>query len=397
MMSNNPDERRGFKNIVALGLVSLFTDMSTEMILGLYPAFIVSVLKASRTVLGFTEGLAILLSYSFRLVSGLISDVIGRRKVLVLVGYCLSNLTKPILSIARTWVEAVFVRLIDRVGKGVRTAPRDALLSESVEEARTGIAFGIHRTLDQTGAIVGPLLAFVLMPILGFRGIFFLSLLPGLAAIVTLAVLVEERKAPKVKSKSYRIDFKVLLRRDFLMLLGILTTFSVGAFNFSFLLLRVGAMGVSEVLFPLFYVLINVSHTIVGIPTGYLADRFGKEVAILLGYITFLISCLLCLSDITGIPFAVLVALIYGVYVGMIETSQRAVIPEYVPEDLRGSGYGVYYLLIGISSLAANSVVGLLWDTLGLKTAFEYSLITTIVSTVSLLAFIVKKKSKNLS
>jgi len=185
------------------------------------------------------------------------------------------------------------------------------------------------------------------------------------------------------------------LRRDFLILLGILTTFSIGAFNFSFLLLRVGAMGISEVLFPLFYVLINVSHTIVGIPTGYLADKLGKEVTILLSYITFLISCLLCLSDATGIPFAVLVALIYGVYVGMIETSQRAVIPEYVPEDLRGSGYGVYYLLIGISSLIANSIVGLLWDTLGLKAAFEYSLITTLISTISLLAFIIKKKTKS--
>lgn len=391
-MNNGLSERKGFKNIVALGLVSLFTDMSTEMILGLYPAFIVSVLKASRTILGLTEGLAILLSYSFRLVSGLVSDVIGRRKVLVLIGYSLSNLTKPILSIASTWVEAIFVRLVDRVGKGVRTAPRDALLSESIEDVRTGIAFGIHRTLDQTGAIVGPLLAFILMPILGFRGIFLLSLLPGLAAILVLVVLVEERKTLKVKTKSYYINFKVLLRKNFLILLGILTIFSFGAFNFSFVLLRVEAMGISEVLFPLFYVLINVSHTIVGIPTGYLADKFGKEITILLGYTTFLITCLLCLSDITGILFAVLIALIYGIYIGIIETSQRAVIPEYVPENLRGSGYGVYYLLIGISSLIANSIVGLLWDTFGLKIAFEYSLITTLTSTMLLLVFIIKTK-----
>lgn len=388
----NSDDRRGIRNIIALGLVSLFTDMSTEMILGLYPAFIVSVLKASKTVLGLTEGLAVLLSYAFRLVSGLISDVIGRRKVLVLIGYCLSNLTKPVLSLARTWVEAVAVRLVDRVGKGVRTAPRDALLSESVEEVRAGIAFGIHRTLDQTGAIIGPLLAFALMPTLGFRGIFLLSLLPGLAAIVTLAVLVEEKRTPKIKSKNYRIDFKVLLNRDFLILLGILTMFSIGAFNFSFVLLRVGAMGVSEVLFPLFYVLINVSHTIVGIPTGYLADKLGREVAILLGYVTFLVTCVLCLSNVANMAFAVIVALIYGVYVGIIETSQRAVIPEYVPEDLRASGYGVYYLLIGISSLVANSIVGFLWDTVGLEAAFEYSLITASISTIALLAFVVKKK-----
>ncbi|RLE77672.1 MAG: MFS transporter [Thermoprotei archaeon] len=379
----------GFRNVVALGLVSFFTDMSTEMILGLYPQFVVEVLGASRVVLGVSEGLAEMLSYAFRLVSGVISDRVGRRKPLVLAGYALSNLAKPFLSAARTWVDAVAVRLVDRLGKGVRTAPRDALLSESVESARAGVAFGVHRTLDQMGAVVGPLTAFLLLPLIGIRGVFLLSLAPGLAAVLVLAALVREGRE-RAPSKKYPLNFKVLAQRDFAALLAAFTLFSAGAFNFSFLLLRLGLMGVAGPLILLFYVLMNVAHTAVGIPAGYMADRVGKEVAVAAGYGLFAAACVACLRG-SGLAGAVVASALYGAYMGFIETTQRAAIPDYVPSKLRASGYGVYYLLVGLSSLVANSVVGALWDAYGYAAAFTYSLGVSCAATVAMLALAARR------
>ena len=176
----------GMRNVLMLGLVSFFTDFSSEMVLGVLPLFIVNNLGASRAILGAIEGSAELSSYAFRMVSGALSDKIKKRKVFVLIGYGLSTISKPFFIIATTWFDAFIVRMVDRIGKGVRTVPRDALIADSVAESISGKAFGVHRTIDQLGAIIGPLTAFAILQVMDIRAVFLFSLIPGSIAIIIL-------------------------------------------------------------------------------------------------------------------------------------------------------------------------------------------------------------------
>src|ERR1051325_9480306 len=180
------------RNVIALGLVSFFTDFSTEMILGILPLFIVTNLGATKAILGGIEGSAELISYAFRMVSGSLSDKLGKRKIFILAGYGLSTISKPFFALTTGWLGAFLVRASDRTGKGLRTAPRDALIADSIPETSSGKAFGIHRTIDQSGAIVGPIAAFALLQIMDIRGIFLISLIPGTIAVVILIFYVKE-------------------------------------------------------------------------------------------------------------------------------------------------------------------------------------------------------------
>src|SRR5919197_2349605 len=188
----NQDQPIGMRNVIALGFVSFFTDFSTEMILGILPLFIVTNLGASRTILGGIEGSAELISYAFRMVSGSLSDKLRKRKIFVLTGYGLSTISKPFFAVSTGWVDVFLVRAGDRVGKGLRTAPRDALIADSIPESVSGKAFGIHRTIDQMGAIVGPVAAFALLQVIDIRGIFLVSLIPGAVAVIILVFIVKE-------------------------------------------------------------------------------------------------------------------------------------------------------------------------------------------------------------
>jgi len=365
---------------VALGIVSFFTDVSTEMCLSILPWFLIWELRATRAILGLVEGLAEGVSYVLRMVSGVISDRLGRRKLLILMGYGLSNLVKPFLSIAQTWGEALAIRVGDRVGKGIRTAPRDALLSESIPSMHVGKAFGIHRSLDQLGAIVGPLLAFTLFAYVGSRGIFWLSFIPGLAALITLVFLVEERAGRRRGMGRLLGDVRRVLHRRFLLLMLVLALFSIGAFNYSFILLKAGELGVSEPLIPLVYAAINVAHTIMGVPAGVLSDRIGGKQTLILGYSFFAATAILCMTLPSQPIYAFLIAITYGTYMGIAETVQRALISRYAPEGLRATAYGIYYLTVGGCLFTANLMVGSLWEFVGGNAAFLYSTFTSILS-----------------
>ncbi|MEM2906295.1 MAG: MFS transporter [Candidatus Bathyarchaeia archaeon] len=391
-MGSRGSEREGSsKNVVWLGLVSLFTDISSEMTFSILPTFFYEQLRIPRALIGLIEGVAEAASYVFRMLSGLISDRIGRRKAVVFAGYAFSNVVKPLFAFASTWVDALAIRFSDRVGKGVRTAPRDALLASSVSERRVGRAFGLHRTLDQSGAVIGPFLALLLVPLITARGVFLASFIPGLLALLILVFFVQERASRPQGAKLLGNVGQVLQGR-FPLLLAVVSLFSIGAFDFSFVLLAARDWGVPEALIPGVYLALNVAHAALGIPAGITADRIGRERALLLGYSAFAATSL-ALVVLDANPFnAFVVALAYGVYMGIVETVQRAVIPRYAPEGLRGTAYGVYYLTVGVSFLAANFIVGFLWDAAGRRAAFTYSLVTSLVAAAALLYFTVARK-----
>lgn len=379
----------GMRNVVAMGLVSFFTDFSTEMVLGVLPLFIIG-LGASRAILGAIEGSAELVSYGVRMVSGTLSDKLGKRKIFVLAGYAASTLSKPLFSVASSWLDAFAIRTGDRIGKGLRTAPRDALIADSIDEKRAGRAFGIHRTLDQMGAIVGPIVAFALLQFVDIRGIFLVSLIPGAVALIILLFFVKEVAFKRRASSTMLSKIRGVISGNtpFVLLLLIAGIFSIGAFNFSFILLKASVLGVETNLIPLVYAVINVAHTAIGLPSGILSDRIGNEKVLTIGYSVFLASSILMIFLSGNSLYAYVLAAIFGAYIGISETVQRAVIPRYVAPELRGTAFGLYNLMIGASFFASNILFGFLWDNYGLTSAASYSIVTTSIAICSMLVFI---------
>jgi len=395
-MEKKVDEKKAdgssVRTLFALGFVSFFTDMSSEMIFSLLPTFLLGLPGSSRAVLGLIEGTAQALSYALRAVSGFFSDKFRKRKNLVLLGYALSNAVKPLFAVARVPFDVFVIRVTDRVGKAVRTSPRDALLSESVSEKHRGAAFGLHKTLDQAGAIVGPLIASAAMIMLSFsiRDIFWLSLIPGTIALFIILFLVKERASKSTSEFKLLEGVKSVLKGNFAKLLIVVSVFSLGAFNFSFVLLNAQEAGIADSLIPLVYAAVNVAHTAIAIPAGVLSDRVGKEKVMILGYGIFLSTVLLILLPSTGYV-ALLVAVMYGAYFGVVETVQRALIPDYVGEKLRGTAYGIYYLVVGSAFFVSNAVVGSLWEYFGSSLASTYSITLSAIAIVAMMLFVRKK------
>ena len=382
------------RNIFALGIVSFFTDISSEMAFSLLPTFLLSLPGGSIAILGFIEGTSEALSYVLRAVSGVFSDKFRKRKLLVLAGYSLSNVVKPFFAVARGPLDVLAIRVTDRIGKAVRTPPRDALLSESVSEKRRGTAFGLHRTLDQAGAIVGPVIASTVLLVLGFtiRDVFWLSVIPGAIALVIILFVVKERISESAGDFKLLAGVKTVLKGRFSWLLVIVGIFSLGAFNFSFILLNAQEAGIADSFIPLVYAAVNGAHVAVAIPAGVLSDKVGKEKIMVLGYGVFLLSIILILMlPLNGFD-AFLVAVFYGAYFGIIETVQRALVPKYVNSNLVGTAYGIYYLVVGSALFVSNAVVGSLWEYFGASTAAAYSIITSIIAIVFMILFISRKK-----
>ncbi len=393
-MTENSDQNKpdGMRNVYAMGIVSFFTDFSTEMILGILPFFIVVGLGASRAVLGTIEGSAELVSYAFRIVSGSISDKTTRRKPFIIAGYGLSTISKPFFSASSGWLDAFAVRATDRIGKGLRTPPRDALIADSVSIENAGKAFGFHRTLDQAGAIVGPVVAFALLQFIDIRGVFIVSLIPGAIAVLILIFVVKEVAIKKQPTANIFANMKQVIygNKPFVTLLVISCIFSLGVFNFSFVLLKASDIGVETNLIPIVYAVINIAHTVIGIPSGFLADKIGKEKVLLIGYGVFGVSSILMVVLSGNALYAYLLAGVFGVYMGISETVQRAVIPRYVSSELRGTAFGLFSIVIGSGFFVGNVLFGFLWDSNGLTSAVVYSVILTLIAMCSMIWFLRK-------
>jgi MFS family permease len=391
------EKSSSLRNLFALGFVSFFTDMSSEMVFSLLPTFLLGLPGSSRAILGLIEGTAEALSYALRAVSGVFSDKFRKRKLFVLGGYALSNVVKPFFVFARKPWDVFVIRVTERVGKAVRSSPRDALLSESVSEKRRGISFGLHRALDQAGAIVGPLFASAALLFLGFRirDIFWLSLIPGAIALIIILLFVKERTSKSGSEFRLLTGIRSVLKGNFSKLLVVVTLFSFGAFNFSFVLLNASEAGIVDSLIPLVYAVVNVAHAAIAIPAGALSDKIGKEKVMIFGYGVFFATTLLILLP-ANVSVAFLVAVFFGAYAGIVETVQRALVPDYVEKSLRGTAYGVYYLLVGSAFFVSNAVVGSLWEYFGSSAATTYSAVTAVLAILAMMLFIRKRRKPTL-
>jgi MFS family permease len=369
------------RNIISMATVSFLNDLSSEMIYPFLSVFITSTLGASASFLGLIEGIADATASILKIFSGRISDVVGRRKIFVVSGYSLSAVMKPILSVATAPWHVLVVRFLDRVGKGTRDAPRDALVSVSAERRYLGRAFGFHRSADTLGATIGPLVAFAILPLIGndLRTLFLFSFVASFFAVVIAQVFIREIKPGRETTHHEDGSRRPLISKaDFLSLgapffifLFATTVFSLGRASDVFLLLRAQHIGVSLALLPLVYSAYNITFALFSTPAGALSDRIGHRNTFMIGMLMFSGSYLL-LARTTSVTSLVLIFVLYGFYSALTDGVGRAIVADLIEERLRASAYGLYSAANGIALLPGSFIFGVLWDQWGAATAFTY-------------------------
>jgi len=360
--------------IWALGFVSLLMDVSSEMIHSLLPIFMVSVLGASAVAVGLVEGAAEATALIVKVFSGALSDYLGRRKWLAVAGYALGALTKPVFALAPSvgWVLAA--RVLDRIGKGVRGAPRDALIADLAPAAIRGAAFGLRQSLDTVGAFVGPLLAVGLMLLWSndFRAVFWVAVIPGLAAVALLVLGVREPDRHTDGAQRVNPIRLASLRRlghSYWWVVGLGALFTLARFSEAFLVLRAQQGGMPVAWVPLVMVAMNVVYSLTAYPFGRLSDRVSHAKLLASG-LAVLVAADLVLAS--GDHWTIVLAgvLLWGLHMGMTQGLLATMVADTAPEDLRGTAFGFFNLVSGVAMLAASVIAGLLWDALGAAFTF---------------------------
>lgn len=373
------------RNVLALAAVSFLTDVSSDMTYPLLPVFLATVLGASATAVGAIEGAAESVAALLKLASGWLSDRTPRRKPLVLAGYTIASVIRPLIGLAQSVSQVLAIRVTDRLGKGIRGAPRDALIADSVDPSIRGRAFGFHRAADHMGAVLGPLLAFILLRWMGLelRTVFLLTAIPGALAVAMLVFGVREvpRSVPEKTGKG--LDLRAPLGRRFWAYLGVLLLFTLGNSTDAFLLLRAGQLGVAPALVPILWAMLHVVKAVSSTPGGILSDRLGRKPLIVAGWFLYAAVYFAFGRASTQWQAWALFA-VYGIYFGLTEGVEKALVADLVAPERRGTAFGWYNLAIGVGALPASLLFGVLWDRWGSTTAFDFGALLALVAAVGM-------------
>lgn len=380
--------------------MSFFTDVSTEMIYPLLPVFLASVLGANASFIGAIEGAAETTASLLKLVSGWWSDKVGSRKKLVVAGYGIASIVRPFTAMTHTATQVLMIRLTDRIGKGIRTSPRDALLADSAPVSARGRAFGFHAAADNAGAVVGPLLAFLFLKLQGvgsfdgtkrllphdeqaLRNVFWLSAVPALVAMIVLIIVVRDvPKHAEVKKDAGGIDQMAGgLTSRFWAYLVVVLLFTLGNSTDAFLLLRANQLGVPIAMAPILWALLNFVKSATGTYGGGLSDRVGRKPLIVGGWILYS-AVYFAFGWATAAWHAWILFAVYGIFYGMTEGTEKALVADIVPTQRRGSAFGWYNLAIGLGALPASLIFGRIWDTAGAPTAFVFGASLALIAAI---------------
>jgi MFS family permease len=381
-------------NVLALSLVSLLNDTSSEIIYPLLPAFLALTLGASPFAIGLIEGFAESVASLLKLFSGYLSDKFGTRKLPVFMGYSLAAITRPLLAFVTSWPQVLFVRMSDRVGKGIRGAPRDALIAAGVPPEKRGLAFGFNRAADHLGAVLGPVAAFILLSYLAanpanpaayeYQQVFLYASIPVMLGIFVIVFFVKEDIKP-VQGVNDRIRFSLReFDGNFKRFLIVIAVFTLSNSTDAFLLLRAAESGISAAVLPLLWMVLHLSKVVSSLIGGDLSDRVGRRTMIFAGWIVYALVY-------TGFAFVGaawqvwVLFIVYGVYFGLTEGVEKALVADMVPEDKRGTAYGFYNLAFGITVFPASLLFGLMWNGLGPSAAFLISACVSLLAALLLL------------
>ena len=378
------------RNIFILGLVSLFTDLSSQMVFPLIPLFLTSVLGVGASIVGIIEGSAEATASLFKVISGYWSDKIKKRKPFVLLGYSLSSFIKPLFAFANIWFFVLFIRVIERIGKGIRNAPRDAIIAESCNESIRGKAYGFHRAMDGIGSMFGAILAFIFLPLLGYRNLFLFAFIPGIIAVFII-LFIKEKNTPikkEITNMSLKISFRKL-SSNLKLFIVISSIFALGHFGYAFLLLRAKNIGLTDHTAILLYILFYIVYVISSILSGILSDKIGRKPILIISYLLFAMTSfgLIFVSSFKNI---ILCFAIYGVFYAMIDGAQRAFVVDLAPKHLKATALGVFHTAIGLVALPGGFIAGLLWEKINPEATFIYAIVLTLI-TLLLFVFMIKK------
>lgn len=380
------------QNVITLGIVSFFTDVSSEMVFPNIALFLTLVLGAGKEAVGLVEGVADSIASLVEIFSGYFSDKLGKRKQFVLFGYGLSSAVKLGIALSTTWWMVLLMRGLERIGKGMRTAPRDAIIAASAGKEMRGRAFGLHRAMDTAGAIIGPLLAFWLLSVFGatgegYRTVFLIAVIPAFIAVAVIVLFVREPKPEAAPAAASRPKFWDALRQmpqEYKAFLKVSLLFSLSYFSFAFFILRAADIGVKPENVLLLYVFYNVVYALSSIPGGWLSDKIGRKPVIAGAFALYAVVC-------AGFALAsewwhaALLFGLYGIFVAADESVNKAYISDMIREDRRSTALGAYNTAIGVAYLPASIMVGVLWTVAGPFVGFMAAAGIALVSAVALL------------
>ncbi|MGB3510348.1 MAG: MFS transporter [Microcoleaceae cyanobacterium] len=385
-MSNSTDNRPGLNwTVWALGLVSLCSDFASKMIYPITPIFLTTVLGAPVWSVGIVEGIAESVASILKLYSGWMSDLVGQRKPFALAGYGLGAISKLVLALSGVWGHVLVARLIDRVGKGVRAAPRDVLITENCAANQRGQAFGLHHSLETIGEVLGPLLGFLFLQqyVNNYRGVFAVAFFPALLGVLLLLVLVKEPKVvSRQKNSQPQFTFRGLspIYFRYLMAIGI---FSLGNSSDAFLLLRAQDLGFDGTQLLLLYSVFNLVETCLGLAAGRLSDRVGRRPLLVTGYLVFALVYL-GFATAKSAEIVWVLFILYGLYSTLTRGVQKAFVADLVHPDRRGAEIGTFYMLVGLVALPASLIAGWLYAQFSVSAPFYLSTGTAIFAALLL-------------
>lgn len=389
-LTASPPEKRAIpRSIWALGFVSMLMDISSEMIHALLPIYMVAVLGTSVLAVGLIEGIAEATASIVKVYSGALSDKLGKRKLLAILGYGLGALSKPVFPLAGTLGWLVGARFIDRVGKGIRGAPRDALVADITPPELRGAAYGLRQTLDTVGAFMGPLLAIGLMWLTAnhFQTVFWIAVLPAFLAVWVLAVFVKEPEQPPAgKQQRKALLSKEALKRlgaNYWWIVGVGVVFTLARFSEAFLILRASEAGLEPMWAPMVMVVMGVAFSLSAYPAGAMSDRVGRLSMLAVGML-LLVAADLVLAFAPGMGGLVLGVALWGFHMGFSQGLFGALIADSAPAELRGTAFGFFHLLTGVALLLASVLAGLLWDMTGYRGTFVFGAVFAALTLMGL-------------
>ena len=380
------------KNAFFTGLTSFFTDTSTKMVYSVMPLFLLSI-GASKTTISLIEGIAESTASLLKAISGYWSDKIGKNKPFMIIGYGITAIITPLYALARIPIQILFFRFFERIGKGLRAAPRDSLISGSIKKNEAGKTFGFQKAMDNSGAIVGPLIAFLLLSIfpLNYSYIFLLATIPAILGVLTIIIFIKEAKAEK-KETTNKISLK-LLPKNFYFFLIIIFVFTLGNSADALLLVKTSETGIDKSYIPFVYMIFNTVSVLLAIPIGKLSDRIGREKLIILGFIVYAIVYYF-FGRFNSINVFIFLFMLYGFYSALTDGSQKAMISDIVSKDLKGTGFGIYHAVLGITLLPASLIAGLLYDKVNSNAPFYFGSVMALIATILMIIFTVLDKRK---
>ena len=388
-------------NVLALSLVAFLNDVSSDIIYPLLPAFLFLTLGASPFAIGLIEGFAESVASILKLFSGYLSDKFSNRKFPVFLGYSLAAVTRPMLIFVTTWPQVLIVRMTDRIGKGIRGAPRDALIAGSVDVRSRGFAFGFNRAADHLGAVVGPVIAFLLLSLFAvdpssptafeYQQVFLFASIPVVIGLFVIGFFVHEKKKERVEIETNPIKLSLkAFDGNFKRFLVVISLFTLSNSTDAFLLLRAQQTGIAPAVLPLLWMVLHFSKVFSSLAGGNLSDRFGRKVIIVTGWILY--ALVYVGFAFVSVPWQAWVLFaVYGVFFGLTEGVEKALVADLVEDEKRGTAYGFYNLAYGITVFPASLLFGFLWTRYGVETAFIVSAIISILAAILFLGINTRK------